>query len=122
MLNIIGLINKGIIEKKKYVKIPYTLTSLKIIKLFYNKGYIFNYEILYNIIQIELNIYENTFVLNNFHFYKSFQLKRHITHKQHKRLFFIKNKKLLLSTSKGLLLSETALKYNIGGCILVDYN
>lgn len=122
MYNILALINKGIKENKKYINIPYSLLNLKIIKLLYEKGYLLNYRLFYNKIKIELNIYENNLIFLNIFFYKNLQMKKFVTYKQLKRLTFVKKKKLLLSTSKGILLNEIALKYRIGGCILIEFN
>lgn len=104
------------------MSVPYNAYNLNLIKHLYSKGYLFNYKLFYNKIILELNIYENELLLTNFYFYKASQGNRYITYKQLKRLIFKKHKKLLLSTNKGVLFSDIALRYKIGGCILVEYN
>jgi ribosomal protein S8 len=119
-LKILAIINRGIKEKKKNIDIPYTPFSISIIKLLYKEGYIFNYIILYNIITIELNIYENKLIINSFKLYKRTNPRIYLNNKQLKKMIFKKNKRLLLSTSKGILSNDKALKYGIGGLILSE--
>jgi ribosomal protein S8 len=119
-LKILAIINRGIKEKKKNIDIPYTPFSISIIKLLYKEGYIFNYIISYNIITIELNIYENKLIINNFKLYKRTNPRIYLNNKQLKKMIFKKNKRLLLSTSKGILSNDKALKYGIGGLILSE--
>jgi ribosomal protein S8 len=119
-LKILAIINRGIKEKKKNIDIPYTPFSISIIKLLYKEGYIFNYVIFYNIISIELNIYENKLIINSFKLYKRTNPRIYLNNKQLKKMIFKKNKRLLLSTSKGILSNDKALKYGIGGLILSE--
>lgn len=121
MYNTLSIINKGLLEKKQKITLNYNNKNLLLVKIFYNNGYVFNYNISYNKIEVMFNIFNNKLIFNNLKFYKSLNVRKYITYKQLKRLVFLKNKKLILDTSFGILDSGLALKYRIGGCILFEF-
>lgn len=121
MYNTLAILNRGLIERKKHVILSNTNKNLLIVKIFYSNGYIFNYSILYNKIQVEFNIYNDKLIFNALKTYKSFSTRKYITLKQLKRMVFLENKKLILTTNLGILDSNTALKKNVGGCILFEF-
>lgn len=120
MYNAVSILNRGLLEKKKFISLANTNKNLILVKIFYDNGYIFNYNILYNKIQIEFNIYNNRFIFKSLKTYKSLNTKKYVTLKQLKRMVFLENKKLILTTSFGILDSNCALKKNVGGCILFE--
>jgi ribosomal protein S8 len=120
MINTLGIINRGIKEKKKSVTVPYTDTSMKIIQILHCEGYLLSYIVIYNSIHLEINNYENSAIINKLKFYNHLHLGRCVTLKQLKSLVFLKNKRLLVSTCYGILTGEVALKYLVGGTILVE--
>lgn len=121
MFKVLAIINRGIKEKKKYIYVLNNNTSLDIIKILYKKGYIVNYKFYFNSIKIEFNIYQNKIVINSLKFYNHLNLQKYVTYKQLKRMIFIKNKKLLVSTVNGIIMGDLALKYKIGGLILAEF-
>ncbi len=121
MYNSLAILNRGLLEKKKYVLLDNNNKNISLVKIFYNNGYIFNYSIVYNKIKIEFNIFNDKFIFNKLKLYKTANLKKYVTLKQLKRMVFLENKKLILNTSLGILDSNVALKRNIGGCILFEF-
>ncbi|MFN4152420.1 MAG: hypothetical protein ACK4IX_15880, partial [Candidatus Sericytochromatia bacterium] len=96
MYNAVSILNRGLLEKKKFISLANTNKNLILVKIFYDNGYIFNYNILYNKIQIEFNIYNNRFIFKSLKTYKSLNTKKYVTLKQLKRMVFLENKKLIL--------------------------
>jgi ribosomal protein S8 len=114
---VLAIINSGLKEKKKYICVPYNNKALKVIKLLYKEGYIYNYCISYNNIDIEFALFEGTFIFNGIKFYKKNNSFIYLTNKQLIR-FFYKKKYMLLFTIFGICTVEYAIKKKIGGIIL----
>lgn len=117
-LKILGIINRGLIEKKKNIKIPYYGISHKIVKLLYKEGYIFNYKINYNCIIVENHIKEGKLVSNGIKIYKKLKIRSYIKYKELNKIIIKKNKRYIISTTNGICTSNTALKYKLGGLVL----
>lgn len=121
MYNTLSIINKGLIENKKSVFILNTNKNLVISKLLYNQGVITNYQIIFNRIKVVFNLINNNKIFNKLKNYKKLNVNKYVTHKQLKRMFFLHNKYLILTTSIGIITSEFALKNKKGGCILLEF-
>ncbi len=120
MYNTLAIINKGLIENKKNVFVTNTNKSLIISKILYNQGIITNYQVIFNKIKIYFNIVNSKKIFNKIKNYKKLNNNKYVTYKQIKRMFFLQNKHLILTTSIGIITSEVALKNKKGGCILLE--
>jgi ribosomal protein S8 len=116
LYNIISILNN---QSGIFITVPLNKNNLQLIKLLYNEGYIQNYVILYldMKIKIEFTYYEGVKVYNGIKLYYKMGDYFYVTYKQLIKLHK-KNKKFIISTCNGLLLSDKAIKYKIGGKIL----
>lgn len=118
--SLLGLLNKAIVNKQTFMKIPYNKKILKIILLLYELGYINNYYISYNNICAYPNIYKNEFILNRLYFYSKPGQIKSISYKQLKKINNKQHKLFILSSILGICTSKEALKYKIGGIIIAE--
>jgi ribosomal protein S8 len=113
----LAIINAGLKEKKKSIRVPYSNKILKIIKLLYKDGIICNYILYYNYIYIEFSFFEGITVCNGIKLYKRTTSFVYLTNRQLIRLH-IKKKNMLLFTVYGINTSVFAVKKKVGGIIL----
>lgn len=110
--NLFSGIKNGFLSKKTKIVQQYSKQSINILNILIKEGFIKNYKIESNKINIYLKYKNNKSIINNIKYLS----------KPGKRLY-IKNKNIykkkegffLISTSKGLLTLSEAKKFNIGG-------
>lgn len=115
------LFKRGAIEKKKHIFLNYNLKNIEFVKLLYKLSVIESYEVVYDRIKIIFKFYENKTFFNNLMIFTSCKAKKSI---KLKKLYFmvnIKNKNLILLTTKGIIAGDLAIKYRIGGIILACF-
>lgn len=120
MVKILSIINRGLKEKKKVILLPNNKMTVSIIKILYEKGYIFNYFYMYDKIKINMTTYQNNLIINSLRSYNNLNLKKYVTNKQLKRIVFLQKRKLLLSSCYGIITGDMAIKYRTGGYIISE--
>lgn len=116
----LAILNQGIKNKDQFIKIPYSKKGFDLIKILYKLGYINNYYLDFNKINIEFNYYQNRFICNGFFFYSKPGYRKFISISQLRRVYKNKSKLYILSTPYGICTTLDALKLNTGGIILVE--
>jgi len=86
ILKNLALINKGLKQHKKIICIPYSKSSIKIVQLLYDEGYIFTYKIIYNKIILEFNMKEGKLMCNGIRLYKKNNNKSYISYNSLKKI------------------------------------
>ena len=119
LINVLLKIKNASILGKQYVYLNYNLSSLKLLKILYNEGFIQNLKLDAKTLQliVQLRFYEQKRVINTIKFLSK------PSHQQFISFFELtlindKNLFILLSTDKGLLSLAECKKQKIGGKLL----
>jgi ribosomal protein S8 len=126
--NFISILNYSIITKRNYCKIIYTKLGERLISLLFKHGYITYYRFISNINKKYIYIFlKNQSMLNSIFQLKLISKSRSRIYWSFKRLwkeYTSANSitRYILSTSKGIIISSSAIDYNIGGEILFRLN
>ena len=117
--NLINIKN-SILHNSLFCKLPYSNYNFKISKVLYKNGLVSHYKILKTkkIILLYLKYYNNINVIRDF---KILSTSSKYISTNSKVLIYRKNS-LLVSTSKGIFLSNNVKNYNIGGKVLFFIN
>ncbi len=112
----VALFNLGILQLQRRILVDNTLINKRILSLFVEKGYILSYSILNpHTIEIFYNFSYSRFKIVTF----SKSTTNFISyHKLRSRVN--SGRVLFISTSKGFMLSETALMNKIGGSVIFE--
>ena len=126
--NFVSIINYSIITRRNYCRVIHTNMGARIVSLLFNKGYISFYRYIRTLNK------EYIYVSLKYHLMLNplFQIK--LVSKSGNNIYWSLKKLIqehlsadtitdyVLSTSKGLLFSNTALEYGIGGKVLFKIN
>jgi len=113
--NLISAIKNGSLSKKPKIIQKYSKQSIKFLNILIREGFIKNYKIEKNTINIYLKYKKNKSVINNI---KYISKSEKFVYIKNKDLYKIKKGFFLISTSLGLLTLIEAKKYNVGGKLI----
>lgn len=126
--NFVSIINYSIITRRSYCRIIHTNVGVRIVSLLFNKGYISFYRFIKTIDRNYIYISLKYHLMLN----PLFQIK--LVSKSGNNIYWSLKKLIqehlsadtitdyVLSTSKGLLFSNTAVEYRVGGKVLFKIN
>ena len=118
----LAILNQAIKHRSLMTKIPFSKKGYELIQLLYKNGYINNYYIDLNVINIFFKFHKNELVLNGLYFYSKPGHIKSISFNQLRRAYINKNKIFILSTINGICTSNEALQMHLGGIILAEIN
>lgn len=126
--NFISIINYSIITRRNYCRVIHTSMGTRIVSLLFNKGYISFYRYIRTLNRNYIYISFKYHLMSN----PLFQIK--LVSKSGNNIYWSLKKLIqehlsadtitdyVLSTSKGIIFSDTAMEYGVGGKVLFKIN
>lgn len=122
MINFASILNQAIKHNKNICTIPLTNINLEILKVLYANGFIYSYTLDYRKMKVlvALNIIGDSNSMRQIKIISKPSKPIYYTIKQLKNRILKEGRFYILSTSSGILSSESALKLNSSGEVLFE--
>ncbi|MND76567.1 30S ribosomal protein S8 [compost metagenome] len=122
MINFASILNQAIQHKKNICVIPLTRINLDILKILYNNGFIYSYTMNQKNLKIvvALNIVGDINTMKKIKIISKPSKPIYYTIKQLKNCIIKEGRFFILSTSSGIISSESALKLNTSGEVWIE--
>ncbi len=122
MINFASILNQAIKHNKNICNVPLTNVNLEILKILYANGFIYSYTLDYRKLKVlvALNIVGDANSMRQIKIVSKPSKPIYYTVKQLKNRIIKEGRFFILSTSSGIISSESALKLNTSGEVWID--
>lgn len=122
MINFASILNQAIKHNKNICKVPLTNVNLEILKILYANGFIYSYTLDYRKLKVlvALNIVGDANSMRQIKIVSKPSKPIYYTVKQLKNRIIKEGRFFILSTSSGIISSESALKLNTSGEVWIE--
>lgn len=123
---LIAILNHAIKSNKLFVNVPFHRSLIDVLNIFFSNGFIYGYKFIKKkkklLIQVKLKYFQNTNVFIKLKCISTNSDKIYWSHNQLSfYLNYNKNNSYILSTNKGILSHQEAIKKKVGGLVLCSY-
>jgi|ThiBio_1000_plan_1041568.scaffolds.fasta_scaffold13603_4 ribosomal protein S8 len=122
MINFASILNQAIKHNKNICNVPLTNVNLEILKILYANGFIYSYTLDYRKLKVlvALNIVGDANSMRQIKIVSKPSKPIYYTVKQLKNRIIKEGRFFILSTSSGIISSESALKLNTSGEVWIE--